>query len=179
MHHIKQGEYIKMKKTNKLTNLTSIALIISIVFVFTGCKTVNLTSMQKRQITSRVVDGNYDNIFKSTMTILQDNEYIIKETNKDTGLISAEVNREANIWTKALSTNKYGVSSSAGTKVEISATVDKLNNDSSEVRLTIQEKTYSSNGGTTKVVPNYDVKTYATLFNSLKTEVKRREAFGR
>ena len=170
------GKIMKKNLINPgLTILLSCVLMVSII----GCATApTLSPMQKRQITTRVIEGGYENIFKSTVTVLQDNEYIIKDTKMDTGLILAEVNRESNIWAQVFSSSD-GVVHDKGTIIAVSATVDKLNDKSSEVRLTIEEKTYSSAGGTTNVKQIIDEKIYSKLFNDIAIEVKRREAFGR
>ncbi len=151
-------------------------LIMATLVTLIGCNTVQLTAMQKRQITTKMMDGNYENIFKATVTVLQDNEYIIKDSKLDTGLITAEVNKESDWLTKALTTSKYGGTSMAGTKVEISAVVDKINTGNSEIRISIEEKVYSNQGGTTSSTQNLDPKVYAKLFGDIQVEIKRREA---
>lgn len=160
----------------------SFLLLMVIIFCSTliGCKTTEpLSPMQKRQITTRVIDGGFDNIFAASITVLQDNEYIIKDAKKDTGLITAEVNRDSDLFSKLLTTSKYGITSNQGTKVELSALVDKISSSNSEIRITIQEITYSNNGGTTSSSQIYDPKVYEKIFDSIKVEVKRREAFNR
>ena len=137
-----------------------------------------MSPMQKRQITTRVIDGSYANVFGAVMTTLQDHEYIVKQASKDTGLISAEVSRDSGFWTKFATSNNGNVSN-AGTKVEVSTTLSQISNEATEVRMMIQEKVYNSSGGTTRSKQILDQKVYQNLFNDIKVEVKRREAFGR
>lgn len=150
------------------------------LLMLTGCETASqkLSPMQKRQITTKMVDGSYNNVYASVMTILQDHGYVIKQTVKDTGLITANVSKDAGFWAKWASTTN-GVSMNAGTKVEVSAVVDNLNTETSEVRLTIEEKQYNSMGGVVRSIQLYEPEVYQTLFNDIRTEVKRREAFGK
>jgi len=161
--------------------LVGVVAVASVLFLQVGCvqQKPQLSPMQKRQITTKMVDGNYDNLFASTMTVLQDHEYVIKQTNKDTGLITAEVNKDAGFATKFFTTNKYGNVSNSGTKVEVSAVISKLSSTKNEIRLSIEEKTYNNSGGTTASKQLYQPEVFQTLFNDITTEVKRREAFGK
>ena len=164
-----------MNKKSKWIYIVLFTLLIGILG--SGCKTVpQLSPMQKRQLTTRVINGNHKMVFKSVMTVLQDNEYIIKEAKMDSGLITAEVNRESDFFTQLFTYSKYSGSSNKGTIVEVSAIVNELNASASEVRITIQEKVYSSSGGTTSSKQIYDQKIYKALFDSIIVEVKRKEA---
>ena len=150
------------------------------LMMLTGCETASqkLSPMQKRQITTKMVEGSYNNVYASVMTILQDHGYVIKQTVKDTGLITANVSKNSGFMTKLFSANN-GVAMNAGTKVEVSAVVDKLNTETSEIRLTIEEKQYNSMGGVVNSIQMYEPEVYQSLFNDIRTEVKRREAFGK
>jgi len=167
-------------KTSYL-KLVGVVAVASVLFLQAGCvqQKPPLSPMQKRQITTKMVDGNYDNLFASTMTVLQDHEYVIKQTNKDTGLITAEVNKDAGFAAKFFTTDRYGNVSHSGTKVEVSAVISKLSATKNEIRLSIEEKTYNNSGGTTSSKQLYQPEVFQTLFNDITTEVKRREAFGK
>ncbi len=166
-----------MKFNRFFTILAASALLLTTA----GCiqQEAPLSPLQKRQMSTRLIEGRYDDVFAATMTIVQDHEYILKQTNKDTGLITAEVNKDAGFASKFFTSNKYGYTSNSGTKVELSVVVSKINATKSEVRLSIEEKVYNSNGGTTSSRQLYDMQTFSTLLNDITTEVKRREALGR
>ena len=155
---------------------------LALVILAGGCATTpKMSPMQLRQLTTRTIQGGYENVFKATMTVLQDNSYIIKQTDMQAGLITAEVNREASGWSQffqALASEDEEIPSK-GTVVEASAVVGKISEKTTEVRITIQEKTYSSAGKTTKVKQIHDPEIYRSLFNDITVEVKRREALGR
>jgi len=156
-------------------------LILGAVFM-AGCATTpQMTSMQKRQLTTRNVESSYENAFKATMTVLQDNDYIVKDTDMASGLIVAEVNRESSGISQFFQAmgSSHGEIANKGTVIECSATVGKLNDKNSEVRLLIQEKVYSNTGGTTSVKQIMDEKVYSALLNGIIVEAKRREALGR
>ena len=158
-----------------------LSYVLALVILAGGCATTpKMSPMQLRQITTRTIQGGYENVFKATMTVLQDNFYIIKQTDMEAGLIVAEVNREASGWSQFLQAlGSEGEISNKGTVVEASAVVGKLSETTSEVRITIQEKTYSSTGKTTRVKQLKDSEVYRSLFNDITIEVKRREALGR
>jgi hypothetical protein len=163
-------------------SVVSISLVLLLLTGLSGCKTApEMSPMQKRQITTRSIDGGYQNIFKAIMTVLQDNMYIIKDTKMDTGLILAEVNRETDKKSQFFQKiySETGAISNKGTIIEVSSTVDKISETTSEVRLTIQEKVYSDTGGTTKVKQILDPIVYEKLFNDITVELKRREAYGK
>ena len=144
-----------------------------------GCETTpELSPMQKRQITARVLDGGYENVFRATMTVIQDNGYIIKNADLATGLITAEVNREEAHLSVAMQNLLFGKVDNRGTIVEISAVLNKLNDQASEVRLNIQQKTYNASGNSVDVDTIYDQKVFDGLFNDFQIEIKRREALG-
>ena len=146
-----------------------------------GCATTpKMSPMQFRQISTRLIDAGYHNTFRATMTVLQDNGYIIKDTDMDSGLITAEVNRETSGFSQFLQRVGYdGEIKNKGTLVEASAVVSKISNTNTEVRITVQERTYSSSGGTSHVKQLRDPETYKRLFDDITIEVKRREAMGR
>jgi hypothetical protein len=128
--------------------------------------------MQLRQLTTRTIEGSYENVFKATMTVLQDQGYIIKNTDMNSGLLVASVDRQANAFATILSGD-------LSTSIELTCTVNKINATSQDLRMNIQETNFTrgSWGSTDKsVTPIYDEKIYQGLFNQILTEVKRREA---
>lgn len=140
-----------------------------------------MSPMQFRHISMRPIQGQYDNIFRATMTVLQDNEYIIKQTDMDAGLITAEVNRQTSRTLLALQIvgSKRQQIKNMGTIVEVSAVVSQINDANTEVRITIQERTYSETGTTTRVKQLRDPRIYKKLLDDITLEVRRREAMGR
>ncbi|MFA5879315.1 MAG: hypothetical protein WC860_03985 [Candidatus Margulisiibacteriota bacterium] len=155
--------------------------IITSLLITPGCITSKpeLSPMQKRQVTTKLIDGSYDNIFASTITVFQDNEFIIKNTDKSTGLITAEVSRDAGALTRVLAIAASSKVYDSGTKVEINAMVNKISSSNSEIRIRIQESNFNNAGGITNTQQIYDEKTYTDFFNNIQTEVKRREAINR
>ena len=59
--------------------------------VSVNCKTSDqLTTEQRRQITTQLIQGSYEDIFAATMTVLQDRNCVLKKTDMKTGLIFAK-----------------------------------------------------------------------------------------
>jgi len=161
--------------------------IFTLVLMFLGvaCTTApQLSPMQKRNITTRVVDGSYDNIYRSIMTVIQDQGYIIKNTDMNSGLINAIVDRPTSGGSQFLQSLGSGFVKDKGSELDLSFMVNKISNTKSEIRINIQESKYgqsskfsSSSKQSAKTI--YDPEIYTGLFNDITVEVKRREALGR
>jgi hypothetical protein len=164
-------------KTNLIPGL------LAITFTLSGCATAPpaISPMQMRQFTTRQFDGDFENVYRAAMTVLQDQGYIIKNTDMDAGLIVAQIDKESSrssqFWQWMFSSNGY--IPNKGTLIEASVTVNKLNEVQSEIRMTIQEVTYGSLNNKTKVVTITDPAVYDTLLNEVLIEVKRREAINK
>lgn len=154
------------------------SMIVGMVLMV-GCATApQMSPMQMRQITTRTIECSYENAFRATMTVLQDQQYVIKETDMDTGFILANVNRQTGGGTQlfqALLVGKYDTD----TLVEVSASIDKLNETNQELRISIQEVTYNSEGAKSRSKQINTPEIYQQLFNDITVEIKRREAMNK
>lgn len=138
-----------------------------------------LSPMQLRQLTTRVIESTYEHVFRATMTVLQDNGYVIKNTDMNSGLIVANIDKETSGGSQFMQALFLGRITDKNTIIEVSATVNKLNEQSQELRLVIQETNFSGSGGKNKIDQITDDKIYQKLFNDITLEVKRREAMGK
>ena len=106
-------------------NASAFYLIVASLMLL-GCATpdsaINLSPMQKRQITTRQIEGSYENVYRATMTVLQDQEYIIKNTDMASGLIVANIDRETSKGNQFLQAFFQGYISDKGTFVEATVT---------------------------------------------------------
>ena len=142
-----------------------------------GCATAPVLSpMQIRSITTKHIEASYDNIYRACIAVMQDQGYIIKNTDMNTGLIVAQVDREASKSSQFWQAFWAGAIYNKGTLVEVSCMVNKINDTSSDVRISIQETRYNQFGGKVNIKQLYDEELYKNLFNEILTEVKRREA---
>lgn len=158
------------------------AALILCVAVLAGCTTTpdaNLSPMQKRMITTKQIEGSYENVYRATMTVLQDQGYVIKNTDMASGLIVANIDRETSkgnqFWQEVLD----GSIDDKGTFIECAVTINKINDTLQELRMNFQETHYNQFGGTTDVKQITESKVYEELANQIRVEVKRREALGR
>jgi len=158
------------------------AMVTGLCLFLCGCAAgPKLTPMQIRQLTVRQIDGSYENTYRATMTVLQDNGYVIKNTDMDSGLIVGTIDKETSGGSQFMQALFAGHVEDKGRVYEASCMVGKLSDTTSEVRINIQETTYgqsSAFSGTSKQKAKqiYDQETYAALFNAITIEVKRREA---
>jgi len=155
-------------------------LFVFLSVLFFGCAAgPQLSQMQIRQLTTKMIDGNYENVFRATMTILQDQGYVIKNTDMNSGLIVANVDRETSGGSQFAQALFLGKITDKNTVVEVSATINKLNDKTQELRLNIQETNYTGGGGKNNIKQIHDEKVYQKLFNDITLEVKRREAINK
>ncbi len=156
-------------------------LLLGMIVFLGGCTSSQpkLSQMQIREITTKELEGDYKTVFKATMTILQDQNYIIKNADIETGLISCEkaVEKETttgDVLMILFVDARYGVNS----KVNVSATLTNLNKNVTRVRLNIQETVIekSSFGNDEKSIFVTDKVIYDSLFNQITVETERLKA---
>lgn len=153
---------------------------ILVITFFVGCAAgPQLSQMQIRQITTKMIEGSYDDVYRATMTILQDQGYVIKNTDMNSGLIVANIDRETSGGSQFAQALFLGSITDKNTVIEVSATVNNLNDTNQELRLNIQETNYTGSGGKNSIDQIYDEKVYQDLFNEITLEVKRREAMNK
>lgn len=161
-------------------SFTKLFLFVLLSVLFFGCAAgPQLSQMQIRQLTTKMIDGSYENVFRATMTILQDQGYVIKNTDMNSGLIVANIDRETSGGSQFFQALLVGSVYDKNTVIEVSATVNKLNEQTQEIRLNIQETNYSGGGAKQNIKQIYDGQVYQKLFNDITLEVKRREAMNK
>lgn len=100
-----------------------------------GCATT-LSPMQRRSIEARDLEGDIGDAFKSTLQVFQDNGYIIKESNLQSGVIHGET---------GIKRGFLGVM----INLEITATLEQFGENKVKERISLIKKTkYSSQYGT-------------------------------
>ena len=182
-------------------------IIFSIVTV--SCTTVSiqsvskLTTQQRRQITTQLIQGSYEDIYRATMTVLQDRNCVVKKTNMKTGLIFAkEESGEVGGDVLMLIGGLFGETTTTDDVrvLEIGCVLTKVDDTASQLRINIQESTLtiketrgsdkdsvlenaiaivfteSDKEYELKTKPIYDMQYYRKLFTEIAVEVKRREA---
>lgn len=165
---------------NRTTILSSFALFV--IVLAGGCATApRLTPMQIREISTREIEGSYENVYRATMTVLQDNGYVITNTDMASGLIVATIDKETSGGSQFAQALFLGHVADKARVYEASCMVSELNDTRSDLRIVIQETKLgqsSSFSGTSRQDSKqiYDPAIYKALFDSITIEVKRREA---
>lgn len=146
----------------------------------------SLSPMQRRQVTTRVVHGAYEDVYRATLTVIQDEGYQIERTDLDTGLLRATRVKQATsggggaalgiallaatILLDADQDDVGGREGAPGRPVEdLSFVVVAVDDDRTEVRALLVK-----NDGNV-----YDPAFYQDLFGQISVEVERREALAR
>src|SRR5690606_3770582 len=129
--------------------------------------------------TTKQIDGGYENVYRAAMTVLQDQGYIIKDTDMASGLVVATIDREASKTSQFWQAFLVGDILNKGTVIEATLTVGKINDRLQEMRITLQETRYNRRGGKEDIKTVWDSRIYDEFANQIRVEVKRREALGR
>ena len=137
--------------------------------------------MQVRELTTKLFESDYETVYKSTLTVLQDQGYVIKNTDMAAGLILGTADRKTAFGSQLFSALMLGFVAHKGTDIEVSCMCNKINDTSTELRMNVQEAKYGQSSvysGTSKTDSNLirDPKIYKALFDQIAVEVKRREA---
>jgi hypothetical protein len=152
------------------------------IFTFIGCEVQpKLSPMQIREITTKMFDCDYENVYRATITVLQDQGYVIKNTDMNSGLILASVDRKAKTGNQVLEALFLGFIANKGTEIEVSCIVNKLSDSATEIRPNIQEVKYGQSSifsGTSKQDSKqiYDPEVYKSIFDQISVEIERRKA---
>lgn len=167
---------------NRKQFLISSCFLAFLVFNMSCTTEIQLSPMQIRQITTKMFDCRYETAYRASLTVLQDQGYIIKNTDMDSGLIVANVDRSTKTGNQVLQILLVGYAYDKGTEVEVSCIVNELNEFTSEIRINIQEVNYGRSSwlsGTSKQDSKqiYNPEIFQSLFNDINVEIKRREAF--
>lgn len=158
--------------------MKKILLLVCTVFLLisAGCTNTEpqMSTMQFREMTTKEINGDYRTVFKAVMTILQDQDYIISNTDFDSGLIVCQKQVEKSQMDK----NFFELLLIVNSNINISATVTELNKTTSKVRLNIQEKTitYDDFNNVERITNIKNPEIYNTLFAQIKIEVERLKA---
>ena len=162
---------------------TLIILVLSAIVLFVGCTVApQLTPEQKRALTTRTFESNYENTFRSILAVVQDRQFIIENTDMNTGLIRATIDVETDRTSQAIQAAFAGRVANKGQKENISFMVSKINDNKTEVRLNIQVAVYgqsSSRSSSNEQQMSQQVLepgVYNRLFDEIKAEVERRKA---
>lgn len=155
--------------------------IIVILISFTSCATKMITKspQEVKAMTTKQFEINKSLVFKSAISLLQSESYLVEDANETTGLIRASKRIENK--NAAMQRALWGSSKDANTS-KVSIYIEDLNEELSEVKITLYEGAESTTSGYwgTKNIQNnesmvYEPEIYNNWFNSLRAEIERRK----
>lgn len=165
--------------------MKKLLMLLCAVTVLSSCATrmVTKSPAEVKMMTTKQFDSEKDLVFKSVISLLQSESYIVERADNETGLINASKrieNKNANLQ-RAL----WGSSKDANTSKAMFY-IENINEDITEVKITLYEGAESSSSGywgnvnkDTKEQMIYDAQVYQNWFQSLQAEIERRKALGR
>ncbi len=153
-----------------------IFLVFLTLVVFSGCATTGMSTMQKRTIETRELVADYKTAFRATMTVLQDNGYIIKNAQMDAGLITAEKDIEAGVGEQILESIFLGGDKAIKGRVyEVSLTLEEWSHETTRVRVSLQKVEYDASGRKRRAENVSDPAILKQLFEQIQVEIERRK----
>lgn len=103
-----------------------------LVIMVAGCATTTqLTSLQRRTLESRDLEGKYEDAFRATVQVLQDEGYIIKNADFKSGVIQGQTGVQQSFW---------GVMKNS----EVTATLEQFGEGRVKERISFVDKNKSS-----------------------------------
>ncbi|WP_139227466.1 hypothetical protein [Sphingobacterium wenxiniae] len=165
--------------------MKKIIALLCVIMLFSSCATqmVTRSPAEVKMMTTKQFESDQDIVFKSVISLLQSESYIVDRADKETGLINASKrieNKNANMQ-RAL----WGSSKDANTSKAMFY-VEEVNETVTEVKITLYEGAESSRSGywgqvnkDTKEQMIYEPQVYQAWFQSLQAEIERRKALGR
>ncbi len=129
-------------------------------------------------------NGGYDDVFRSALRSLVDLGFTVRSSDSNSGFISASMENRVtqgnaylslwSIYSSDASVNTFSV----GSKVEIAVLVDKINDQTTEVKVTPSKTEYFEelNGGLRSRALQWNERvTNAQIFNAIQAELDRRK----
>lgn len=164
-----------------IKNIFKISLLLVIISILNSCvpSKLAMTPNEIKLMTTKQFDNNYEIVFKSAMSLLQSEQFIIEYTDMSTGLIRAS----KRIQNKNADLNRFlwGATKDAATAKGV-ILIDKVNDGVTVVKLTIYQGVESSSNGAwgnvnhnTKEEMVTDPAMYNNWFVSLSAEIEGRK----
>ncbi len=75
-----------------------ILFVLPVVIFLIGCATASLSTMQRRSIEAKELEGSFDDTFKATLQVLQDKGYVISHTDYKAGVIEGGTGEKYDFW---------------------------------------------------------------------------------
>lgn len=156
--------------------------LLTVLSIFTSCATQMITKSpaEVKMMTTKQFESDQDLVFKSIISLLQSESYLVDRADKETGLI----NGSKRIENKNAAMQRFliGTSKDANTS-KVMFYVEAINEAVCEVKITLYEGAETSSNGYWGQVNKhnkeqmiYEPRVYQEWFNSLQAEIERRKA---
>jgi len=141
---------------------------------------VTKSPAEVKMMTTKQFESDQDIVFRSIISLLQSESYIVERADKETGLINAS----KRIENKKAASQRFwtGTSKDANTSKAMFY-VEPINKSISEVKITLYEGSETSTNGywgnvnkESKEQMIYEPQIYNEWFNSLQAEIEQRKA---
>ena len=159
--------------------MKKVFLFLTAILLFSCVSQKKLTPNEIKVMTMKHYEESYDLVFSSALSLIQSEGFLVTNADKLTGLINAnkQIDNKNAEWQMAL----LGAAKEAST-AQLAFFIEKLNDDLTEVKLTIYEGSITSSTGTWGVKNSSsknnmveDATVYSTWFNNLRTEIARKK----
>ncbi|WFB61957.1 hypothetical protein PZ892_09715 [Sphingobacterium sp. WM] len=162
--------------------MKKLILFMCIALMFSSCATQMVTKSpaEVKMMTTKQFESDQELVFKSVISLLQSESYIVDRADKETGLI----NGSKRIENKNAAMQRFlvGTSKDANTS-KVMFYVETINKEVCEVKITLYEGAESSSNGYWGTVNKqnkeqmiYEPRVYQEWFSSLQAEIERRKA---
>lgn len=156
--------------------------LLIVVAVLSSCATqmVTRTPAEVKMMTTKQFESGQDLVFKSVISLLQSESYMVERADRETGLINAN----KRIENKKAASQRFwtGTSKDANTSKAMFY-VEAINDEVCEVKITLYEGAETSTNGywgtankQNKEQMIYEPRVYQEWFSSLQAEIERRKA---
>ncbi len=134
------------------------AILLMIISI--GCATSQLSTLQRRSLESKDLEGKYDDAFKATVQVLQDEGFIIKNADFKSGVIQGETGIKRKFW-------------GAMKNCEVTATLEQFGENTVKARISFVNKSKSSSqyGTHENSVRVEDPELFQRIYDNIQKEV--------
>lgn len=143
-----------------------VAILLTIMSM--GCATTQLTALQRRTLETKDLEGKYEDAFKATVQVLQDEGYIINNADFKSGVIQGETGIKQDFW---------GIMRNS----EVTATLEKFGENTVKERISfVNKKKSSSQYGTQENSTRVeDPDLFQRIYNNIQKEMFVRKNLSR
>lgn len=155
-----------------------IGILFSLSLISCGTQMITKSPQEVKMMTTKQFENNKNIVFKSAISLLQSESYLMEDANENTGLIRASKRIENK--NAAMQRALFGTSKDANTS-KVSIYIEEFNDNLCEVKITLYEGSetttnsrWNTKNSNEKMV--YEADIYNQWFNNLRAEIERRQA---